>query len=186
MRCCPTGPQSGCGQNGESPPIFDTYEWLIDDGLLGLEVSDLRTFFADDGRHFKDKEGGNALPPLSHAQIMLSQPGLLEVGLRGSIEGIRYESLRTTGSVFDRIQEILAAPEAGSYGVRSVTTVVPGTDWVADIDLDRQVIDLKGQSTPVSTLARLAARFFSRAVDVQGLDHFLATGEPPQTSQSVA
>ncbi len=161
-----------------SPPIFTTYEWLIDDGMLGLAVADLRAFFADDGRHFKDKEGGNPLPQLSQAQRMLSQPGVLQVGLKGTTEGIRYESLRTTVRAFDRIREIIRTPGGGGYGVQAVTMVVPGTDWIADLDLDRQVIDFRGQSTPIATSARLASRFFARAVDVQGLDHFLATGEP--------
>ena len=44
---------------------------------VGLEVNDLRIYFADDGRHFKDKEGGNPLPMLSEAQQMLSQRGLI-------------------------------------------------------------------------------------------------------------
>ena len=58
-----------------------------------------------------------------------------------------------------------------------MTAVVPGTDWVADLDLDRQNIDLMGQSISVAQLARLAARFFSRAPSADGLDHILATGD---------
>jgi hypothetical protein len=167
-----------------SPPLIDTYEWLIDSGVVGLEVNDLRTFFADDGRHFKDKDGGNPLPLLSDAQQMLSQPGLQEVGLRGPQEGIRYEPLGSTSSVFNRMQQILTAPGAGDYRVQSLVAAVPSTDAVAQIDLDRQVIDLSGHSTPVSTLARMASRFFSRASRPEGLDHFLATGEIPPTRHS--
>lgn len=163
----------------ESPPLFENYDWIVDNGLLGIDASDIQTFFADDGRHFKDKAGGAMLPLLSEAQQMLSQSGLMQVGLKGTMEGIRYEPLSRTGSgVFHRLQALLSAPEAPSYRVQSVRTVVPGTDAVADVDLDRRIIDLQGQSTPVASLARLAARFFSRA-DVDGLDHFLATGQPP-------
>lgn len=162
-----------------SPPLEDTYEWLVDNGLVGIEVNDLRTFFADDGRHFKDKEGGNPLPMLSDAQPMLSQRGLLQVGLRGRLEGIRYEPLANASDVFERIRQILSAPGAGGYRIQSVRTLVPGVDSVAEIDLDRQIFDLGGRSTPVSTLARMANRFFSRATRPEGLDHFLATGEAP-------
>jgi hypothetical protein len=56
---------------------------------------------------------------------------------------------------------------------------VPGTDSIADVDLDRQIIHLDDHSMPVATLARMAARFFSRASRLDGLDHFVATGEPP-------
>lgn len=170
----------------DSPPLFETYEWLVDNGILGLDVGDLRTFFADDGRHFKDKEGGNALPLLGSAQQMLSQPGLIQVGLRGQMEGIRYEPLSGAGDVFERIQSILSAPGAGSYRVQSLTTAVPGTDATADIDLDRQVVDLHGHSTPVASLARMSNRFFSRASRPEGLDHFLATGEMPTPAASDA
>ena len=169
-----------------SPPLIDTYEWIIDNDIVGLEANDLRTFFADDGRHFKDKEGGNPLPMLSEAQQMLSQRGIQQVGLRGPMEGIRYEPLSSAGEVFTRIRQILSAPGAGSYRVQSVTTIVPGTDSIAEIDLDRQIIDLGGQSTPVATLARMATRFFSRASRPEGLDHFLATGEPPTAQPDVA
>ncbi len=162
-----------------SPPLFDSYDWIIDNGIVGLEVNDLRTFFADDGRHFKDKEGGNPLPMLSDAEAMLSQRGLQQVGLVGPREGIRYEPLTGAGEVYGRIREILSAPGAGSYRVRSVIAAVPTTDGIARIDLDRQVIDLEGQATPVATLARMATRFFSRGSRPEGLDHFLATGEPP-------
>jgi hypothetical protein len=168
----------------ENPPLFDAYEWVIDNGILGLDDGDLRTFFADDGRHFKDKEGGHPLPLLSAAQQMLSQPGLIQVGLRGQMEGIRYEPLTGAGNVFDRIQSILSAPGSGSYRVQSLTTSVTGTDATADIDLDRHIIDLHSVSTPVATLARMSHRFFSRSERPEGLDHFLATGEPPPPSQS--
>ena len=163
------------------PSSFETYHWLVENGLLGLEGNGLRIFFADDGRHFKNKEGGHLLPRLSEAEYMLSQRDILQVGLRGPREDIQYEPFqyepfRTSRSVYERIREILAAsgPE-GTHYVHSVTTVVPGADWIAEVDLDRRLIDLKGQATPLATLARLAVRFFSRAGGVQGLDRFLGT-----------
>lgn len=67
--------------------------------------------------------------------------------------------------------------------MHSVIASVPATDGVADIDLDRQVIDLGGQSTPVATLAQMADRFFSRATRPEGVEHFLATGEPPAATE---
>jgi hypothetical protein len=157
-------------------PLFETYQWLVSNGLLGLEVNDLEVFFADDGRHFKDKEGGNPLPRLSETQDILSEPGVQTVGLRGTQEGIRYEPLGGVGLVYERLQQVLAGPGPESYRVQSVTTTVPGTDWVADLDFDRQVIDLRGQPTPIAQLGRIATRFFSRAQSAEGLDHFLATG----------
>jgi hypothetical protein len=175
-------------KRAESAPLFETYDWFVapaaatESRLLGLEVNDLEIFFADDGRHFKDKEGGNVLPRLAEAQNMLSEPGVQNVGLRGLREGIRYERLGGAGAVFERLQEILAAPRSETYRIQTVTTVVPGTDWVADVDLDRQIIDVRGQATPVAQLARLATRFFSRAPSIEGLDHFLATGEQRATA----
>lgn len=166
----------------QSPPLMPTYEWIIDNQIVGLEANDLRAFFADDGRHFKDKPGGHALPLLAEAQQMLSQPGLQQVGLKGPMEGIRYEPLTSASEVFSRIRSLLAAESAGNYRVHSVIATVPGVDALADIDLDRQIIDLGGKSTPVATLAQMANRFFSRATRPEGLDHFLTTGEPPAPS----
>lgn len=163
-----------------SPPLEPTYDWIVDDGLVGLEANDLRAFFADDGRHFKDKPGGNPLPFLTEAQQMLSQPGLLQVGLRGTTEGIRYEPLGpATAHAYTRISTLLNMEAAAQYRVNSVIAVVPGADGVAEIDLDRQVIDLGGQSTPVATLAQMANRYFSRATQPEGIEHFLATGQGP-------
>jgi hypothetical protein len=163
------------------PPLEPTYEWIVDNGIVGIEANDLRAFFADDGRHFKDKPGGNPLPMLTEAQQMLSQPGLQQVGLKGPMEGIRYEPLATVATqVYTRINTLLNMQTAGSYRVHSVIAAVPGTDGVADIDLDRQVIDLGGWSTPVATLAQMANRFFSRATRPEGIEHFLATGESPR------
>jgi hypothetical protein len=164
----------------DSPPLAPTYEWIVDGGMVGLEANDLRMFFADDGRHFKDKPGGNVLPMLTEAQQMLSHPGLQQVGLKGPMDGIRYEPLGTAAAqVYARINALLNMQTAGSYRVHSLITSVPGTDGVADIDLDRQVIDLGKQSIPVATLAQMANRFFSRATRPEGIEHFLATGEPP-------
>lgn len=174
-------------ERSASPPLMGTYDWIVDNGTVGLEVSDLRTFFADDGRHFKDKPGGNPLPMLQDAQQMLSQTGLIEVALRGPMEGLRYEPLRTTGNgPFARMRELLSAPGAGTYRVQGVTTSVPGIDATAHVDLDRQVIDVGGTSAPVATLAHMAMRFFSRDSRSEGLDHFLATGRPPEVSESAA
>jgi len=168
----------------DSPPLAPTYEWIVDSSMVGLEANDLRMFFGDDGRHFKDKPGGNPLPLLTEAQQMLSQPGLQQVGLKGPMEGIRYEPLATAeAQVYTRINALLNMQTARSYRVHSVIASVPATDGVADIDLDRQVIDLGGQSTPVATLAQMADRFFSRATRPEGVEHFLATGEPPAATE---
>jgi hypothetical protein len=164
-----------------SPPLLPAYDWIVDNQIVGLAANDMRAFFADDGRHFKDKPGGNLLPLLNQAQQMLSQPGLQQIGLKGPMEGIRYEPLSSVGEVFTRMSNLLATESASQYRVHSVIATVPSADAVAKIDLDRQVVDLDGRSTPVATLAHLANRFFSRATRSEGLDHFLATGEqPPQ------
>jgi hypothetical protein len=164
-------------QRAQSPSLFPGYDWIVDDGLLGIEGSDLRTFFADDGRHFKDKEPGNLLPLLRDAREMLSQKGVQQVGLRSAREGIRYEPIATPDLVFDRLQKILSDPNSAAYSVVSLLAQVPGTDVVADIDLDRQVMDMKGRPAPVAALARLAARVFSRDGGQEALDHFMATGQ---------
>ncbi|MGO9789255.1 MAG: hypothetical protein ACLP8S_06960 [Solirubrobacteraceae bacterium] len=173
-------------QRTESPSLFPGYDWIVDGGILGIETSDLRTFFADDGRHFKDKEPGNLLPLLRDTREMLSHKGVQQVGLRSPREGIRYEPLATSGPVFDRLQSILSDPNSGQYSVVSLLAQIPGTDVVADIDLDRLVIDLKGRSAPVAALARLAARVFSRDSGQDALDHFLATGEALPEAQGSA
>jgi hypothetical protein len=160
-----------------SPSLFAEYQWIIVNGIVGFQMHGLEAFFADDGRHFKDKEGGNRLPSLAESRQMLAQPGLVQVGLLGAFEGLRYEPMASSADAFTRLRNILSDSGASDYRVRSVTTIVPGTDAVADVDLDRQVVDLHGQSTPVSTLARMAARFFSQAIRPESLDHFLATGE---------
>jgi hypothetical protein len=173
-------------KRAESSPLFESYNWVIEDELLGIEVGDLRAYFADDGRHFKDKEADNPLPLVTDAQTLLSEGGILEVGLRSRMEGIRYEPIGSSEAVYERLRAILAGPGASSYRLRSVRTAVPSADWEADVDLARQVIDLKTQSTPVATLVRLATRFFSRSVNSDRLDHFLATGEPPEADAAVA
>lgn len=164
-------------QRTESPSLFPGFDWIIEDGRLGIESSDLRTFFADDGRHFKDKEGGNPVPLLRDAQEMLSHTGVQQVGLRSAREGIRYEPLTGSGPVFERLRRILSDPTLGSYRIVALDAQVPGTDVVAYIDLDRQVMDLRARSAPVVALARLASRVFSRDARTDALDHFLATGE---------
>lgn len=64
-----------------------------------------------------------------------------------------------------------------------VRTLVPGRDDVAEIDLDRQVIDLDKTPTPISVLLRLAMSYFHRAgYDYSDVEQFLRTGEAPASA----
>lgn len=64
--------------------------------------------------------------------------------------------------------------------VDAVTTLVPGRDDVAEIDLDRQIIDLDKKPTPTTLLIRLAVDYFSSAGCAHAdVEHFLRTGRPP-------
>ncbi len=158
-----------------SSQLVDAYDWIIDENRLGLEGADLRVLFADDGRHFKDKPQGEGLvPTLAEAQRLLSESGIVEVGMRSAVEGWRWMPLSTTTPVYERLSGL---PDAHRTRLYSVRAQVPGADWVADLDLDRQVVDLDGQSTPIASLARLVFRFFSRTPDMERLDHFIGTGE---------
>jgi len=59
--------------------------------------------------------------------------------------------------VYARINALLNMETAANYRVHSVIATIPGIDGVADVALDRQVIDLKGVSVPVATLAQMAS-----------------------------
>jgi hypothetical protein len=166
-----------------SGQLIESYDWLISDERLAVEGGDLRVLFADDGRHFKDKpEGEGLVPTLTEAQRLLAEPGLQEVRLQSPVEGWRWMPLGQTGPVYERLSGL---PDAARTRLYSVRTQVPATDRSADIDLDRQIIDVKGQSTPVSTLAQLAFRFFSRSPDMERVIHFLAVGSDAQEGQDV-
>jgi hypothetical protein len=162
-----------------APPLEETYEWLVDNKTLGVEVGDIQVFFADDGRRFKEKEGDQPLPRLSDAGTILSETGVLGVGLRKPQEGIRYEVRGSQAQpVFDRITSLLSEEGSGGFEVEALTVAVPGTDRTAEIDFDRQIIDLDKAPTPLTKLARMAMRFFSRAgYEPERLEGFLKTGE---------
>ena len=62
--------------------------------------------------------------------------------------------------------------------VSDIHTLVPGRDDVAEIDLDRQVIDLDKTPTPISVLIRLALSYFHHAgYDEASIERFLRTGD---------
>jgi hypothetical protein len=165
-----------------SSQLVDDSDWVIAENRLGLEGGDLRVLFADDGRHFKDKPaGGGLVPTLTEAQRLLSEPGIVEVGMQSAVEGWRWMPLGTSAPAYQRLRGV---PDAHSTRLYSVRAQIPGTDGAADLDLDRQIIDLKSQSTPLATLARLAFRFFSRAPDVARLEHFIATGKDAPTADA--
>jgi hypothetical protein len=160
-----------------STQVAEQYDWLIAEERLAVEAGGLRVFFADDGRHSKDiPEGEGVIPTLSEARHLLQEPGLLEVRLESPVEGWRWQPIGVTGPVYERLQGL---PDAELTRLHSVRTQVPSTDWAADIDLDRQRIDVKGQATAVATLARLALRFFRPFADLARLDAFLVSGEDP-------
>jgi hypothetical protein len=67
----------------ETGSLFvEDFAWLVDDGRLGLDVGEVRIFFADDGRHFKDKAKGLPLPTLRGAAEVLRSNDVMGVELR--------------------------------------------------------------------------------------------------------
>lgn len=76
--------------------------------------------------------------------------------------------------------QVFEPSQRAGLRVSEVRTLVPGRDDIAEINLDRQVIDLDKTPTPISVLIRLAMNYFHHAgYAYADVEHFLRTGEPP-------
>lgn len=164
------------------PPLQPTFDWLITDKTLAVEIGDMRAAFRDDGRRFKDKKPTeDPLPTIGDMEAVLRDPHIQAASFHTAAEDISY-SYRATGDqvLYDRLLQVFEPSQRHELRVSEVRTLVPGRDDVAEIDLDRQVIDLDKTPTPISVLIRLAMNYFHHAgYDYAHVEHFLRTGEAP-------
>ena len=66
-----------------------------------------------------------------------------------------------------------------------MSTLVPARDETAEIDLDRQIIDLDKKPTPMTVLIRLAVQYFHRAgYNYADVEEFMRTGHAPGLERS--
>lgn len=164
-------------------PLQPTFDWLIAERTLAVEIGDMRASFRDDGRRFKDKKPTDApLPTIADMKKVLSDSHVRAANFRSSAEDIAYSYRATTDkTIYERLGELLEDAHRQSLRVSDIHTLVPGRDDVAEIDLDRQVIDLDKTPTPVSVLIRLALSYFHHAgYDEASVEHFLRTGNAPE------
>lgn len=163
-------------------PLQPTFDWLITDKTLAVEIGDMRAAFRDDGRRFKDKKPTeDPLPALADMEGVLRDPHVQAASFHTAAEDISY-SYRATGDqvLYERLLQVFEPSQRLELRVSEVRTLVPGRDDVAEIDLDRQVIDLDKTPTPISVLIRLAMNYFHHAgYEYADVQHFLRTGEPP-------
>ncbi|MGH2864215.1 MAG: hypothetical protein ACRDJX_03080 [Solirubrobacteraceae bacterium] len=164
-------------------PLQPTFDWMIKERTLAIEIGDMRASFRDDGRRFKDKAAiDEPLPSISDISEMLSDPNVQAASFRSPTEDIAY-SYHATGEqvLYDRLVEVFETSQREALRVSEIHTLVPSRDDVAEIDLARRIIDLDKTPTPISILIRLALTYFHHA-DYRSadIDHFLRTGEPPE------
>jgi hypothetical protein len=169
------------------PPLQQTYEWLIADRTLAIEIGDMRASFRDDGRRFKDKKPTDEpLPTITELEDVLRDRNVQAANFRTASEEIAY-SYRAAGGqlLYDRLLQVFEASQRDALRVTEVHALVPGRSDVAEIDLDRKVIDLDKTPTPISVLIRLAFTYFhSGDYEFADVEHFLHTGKPPQTAET--
>jgi hypothetical protein len=164
-------------------PLQLTFDWLIAEKTLAVEIGDMRASFRDDGRRFKDKKRTDEpLRTISDMEGVLRDRNVQAASFRTASEEIAY-SYRATAEqpLYDRLLQLFEPSQRDELRVTEVSTLVPGRDDIAEIDLDRQVIDLDKTPTPISVLIRLAFTYFHRAgYDFGDVEQFLHTGEPPK------
>lgn len=86
----------------------------------------------------------------------------------------------TSARSISQLLQVFEPSQRQELRVSEVRTLVPGRDDVAEIDLDRQVIDLEKTPTPISVLIRLAMSYFHHAgYEYADVEHFLRAGEAP-------
>jgi hypothetical protein len=148
-----------------APLIPEPFAWLVDDQIVGVDAGPARIFFADDGRHFKDKPAGQLLPTLEQAARILQDPAVIGAALRApsdDIEFLRREGARDQ-SVRDLVLELLSDPAHRLHRVKSITARVSETDRTARVDFDERKIDFAGEPTDVRVAAAMAYKFFVSA-----------------------
>lgn len=159
----------------ESAPLIPSeFAWLVDGGNLGLDLGPIRAFFADDGRHFKDKPRDLPLPRLRDAVELLNAHAVTGVALRTASEDVEF-SLRETGNVplGEAVVKILAEPQSDRYAARSLRVRVPEASYGATVLYDERKIDLD-EATKVRDAAVMARAYFGRdEVDENSLLAFL-------------
>lgn len=164
------------------PPLQSTYEWLVADRTIAIEIGDMRASFRDDGRRFKDKKPTDSpLPSIGDMETALSDPHVRAAKFQSAAEDITYAYHATADkALYERLDELFEESQRRGLRVSELHTLVPGRDDVAEIDLSRQVIDLDKTPTPLSLLVRLALAYFHHAGYREGdVEHFLRTGDPP-------
>lgn len=145
-----------------APLIPEPFAWLVDDQILGIDAGAVRMFFADDGRHFKDKPTGLILPTLDQAARVLQDPAVTGAALRAPSDDVEFLRREGAGdqSVRDLVLALLADPAHTQHRVKSITARVPGTDRTARVDFDERKIDFGGEATDIRVAAEMAFKLF--------------------------
>jgi hypothetical protein len=160
-------------------PLQPTFDWLVTDKTLAVEIGDMRAAFRDDGRRFKDKKPTeDPLPTIGEMEAVLRDPHVQAASFHTPAEDISYSYRAARDQVlYDRLLQVFEPSQRDELRVSEVHTLVPGRGDIAKIFLDRQVIDLDKTPTPISVLVRLAMNYFHRAgYEYADVDHFLHTG----------
>ena len=156
-------------------PLFPSSDWLITDKTLAIELGDMRASFRDDGRRFKDKRATEVpLPTVDDSAELLGDSNVLAASFRTPVDEIAMRFRAAAGeTLYERAVTLLQPAERRTMRVDAVTTLVPGRDDVAEIDLDKK-------PTPITLLIRLTVDYFSSAgCEYADVEHFLRTGRHP-------
>lgn len=152
-------------------PLESQFAWLTDGRFVGLQANDIKVWFAGDGRHFANKEGGLPLPSLEAGSRWLDDPAVTGVSLSTSFDDVHYMRRSGAVSVLKRVHELTDI--TGGYFIQALKAVAPGQDCTADVQFERGLISTE-TATPVRVLAQMAYRYFSRNPSgIEGLDAFL-------------
>ena len=117
-------------------PLHPTYDWLITDKTLAVEIGDMRAAFRDDGRRFKDKKPKDEpLPAIDDIEHVLRDRNVQAANFHTDTEDISY-SYRAVGDqvLYERIVEMFEPSQRRGLRVSDVRTLVPGRDDVAEIE----------------------------------------------------
>lgn len=150
-------------------PFFVDFMWRTNGRLFGLEAGDITIYFADDGRRFNEKSIHLPLPRLADNPGLLNEKTVSAASLVTAIDDIEYRLRRGIGqSVQERVLRVVTDKTRSDSFVKGISVQVPERDWEAEIDFQRGVIDVGNHPTPVSLLAELAFRYFSRTEPAVG------------------
>ena len=92
-------------------PLFPTFEWVISDQTLGVQIGDMCAFFRDDGRRFKDKRPTeDPLLRIEDAEPILRDPNVLSASFAAADEALTYSFQTTAGqTLYERVTALLDA-----------------------------------------------------------------------------